>query len=311
MAAMARSYQSVEATARREIGRLTKAIAAREVAGEQIPASWLAERGRLTTLTSQIARELGRFSNRAGPLIERERGAAAELAFGHAPELARSGMLGTARLVPARVEAITAALDAPAPLSSLLGEIGADAADRLEDVFRSGVALGRGPRLIARDAMQAVEGLPRARAQTIARTETLRAYREASRATWQANSRVVAGWQWFSSTDVTTCASCWAMHGSSHTLDEPMETHPSCRCTMVPVPHADLARDLPQIEPGPDLFDRLPDADRLSILGRSKLDALDAGEIELGDLVKVRTDPRWGVTRSEAGLKEARGRRGR
>src|SRR5690606_16788234 len=65
------------------------------------------------------------------------------------------------------------------------------------------------------------------------RTEILNANREASRFTMQQNSNVVAEWVWYASIG-TCCGACLAKHGHTFPLDQPMQSHPSCRCAMVP-----------------------------------------------------------------------------
>jgi len=102
------------------------------------------------------------------------------------------------------------------------------------DALTRGLALGLGPEVIRR-LIQQMMGMVLTRALRIARTEMLRAYREAARRNYQANSDVVKGWIWHSALNERTCAACWAMHGTVHRLEERLDDHVGGRCTAVPL----------------------------------------------------------------------------
>lgn len=65
----------------------------------------------------------------------------------------------------------------------------------------------------------------------IARTEQMRAFREASLMQMQ-ESGVVDGWEWITEPDA--CEFCESMDGKIFDLGESMETHPNCRCIQSP-----------------------------------------------------------------------------
>ncbi|MCL5957851.1 MAG: phage head morphogenesis protein [Chloroflexi bacterium] len=98
----------------------------------------------------------------------------------------------------------------------------------------AGLATGQPQTVIARAVRQALGG-NLVRALTIARTEMLRSYREASRQTYLANSDVVNGWIWHAVLSTRTCAACWAMNGTLHKLNERLDDHVRGRCAMMPV----------------------------------------------------------------------------
>ena len=60
----------------------------------------------------------------------------------------------------------------------------------------------------------------------------------------------------------------------------------------------------PDIAPGTDRFDKLPESDQREILG-AHYDAYVAGEITLPDLVQQTHNDRWGTMRREATVAEA------
>lgn len=306
-AELLRRYATVEAAVERETAQLAVKIEAARAAGEDVRPSWLWRSGHLAQTSAAIRAEMARYARQAVPVIAAHVNAAAALGgtAGHgvidvvAPSLVRP--------LNARAFAeLVGQLAADAPLATLLGRLPDLAAERLEAALVEGIALGRAPAVIARQASEAASGLPRARALLIARTESLRAYREASRETWRANRDVVGGWTWLSSLDRRTCASCWSMHGTVHRLDEPMGTHPACRCTMVPALRGEYAALGPTITPGLDRFERAPEATQLAVLGPAKLASYRRGEIALGDLVHKSRSRRYGTGRREAGLTEAR-----
>lgn len=114
-----------------------------------------------------------------------------------------------------------------------------DSTESMKRELLRGVAEGANPktqaaRMVsrARDAFNG--GLTRAR--TIARTETMDAYRAAARATEQANRDVLAGWEWIADLDDRTCRSCLAQHGTMHpTSEDGPDDHHNGRCTRYPV----------------------------------------------------------------------------
>lgn len=167
-----------------------------------------------------------------------------------------------------------------------------------------GVASGSNPRLTAARMVRRAErygfngGLTRA--LTIARTETLSAHREAARLGREPHADVLGGWKWMCSLSARTCPACLSRHGTLHAVAESgPDGHPNCRCAAVPVTKswADLGFD---IEEPADLF---PDArtwfasqseaTQVAIMGRQRLDMLNAGEVGWTDMATLRRNPDW------------------
>lgn len=222
------------------------------------------------------------------------------------------------RLATGAIERVTAATQPAGAITQLLAGLAPAAADSVSDSLVSGIALGRNPRQIARDIRDALGG-NLTRALTIARTETLRAYREASRAEYNANADVLDGWVWVADLSPRTCSACWAQHGSEHPLDEIMATHPNCRCTMAPLtkPWSELGfgdtPDSVRITPGRDEFKKLPAGDQRRILGDRTYAAWRGKQITLDDVVVRKDSPVWGPSASagnvNAALRNAEARR--
>lgn len=175
------------------------------------------------------------------------------------------------------------------PLADLLDQAGADTAAKIKQALINGIASGQNPRKTAKD-VRAVWDAGAARALAIARTETMRAYREATRAAYQANSDIIGGWVWVAARSPRTCPACLALDGKRFPLNQPQPAHVQCRCTMIPMVKG---RDLPPRQTGTDWFDDQPDPIKALILGQKGWAAYQDGA-ELGQFVHMHSDPVWG-----------------
>lgn len=166
-----------------------------------------------------------------------------------------------------------------------------------------GVAAGLSPDATARAMLDRVRGAfdgGLVRATVISRTETLDAYRLASRASHMANSDMVRGWVWTCSLDRRCCPSCWSKHGSEHPVDElgPNDHHQG-RCARTPLVRswADLGfridEPASQFPDARKAFDRLPKADQLQVMGPERLELLRTDKVAWSDLSTERTNPGW------------------
>lgn len=318
-----RYYRQAEQQIRKRLNRLIGQFEQwqREHPDETLPEWWLFEQGRLQALQKQVEGELGRFAERAAARIEEEQRRLAVQAERDAEILARAGLgeqppgvtVTWARLPKETLEQLVGTLQDGSPLRELLDTLGPAASEQIRKELVSGLALGQNPRDVARRIRDALNG-NRKRAELIARTEMLRSYREATRQSYLANSDVVKGWVWHAARDERTCAMCWAMHGSEHTLDEHLDDHPRGRCAMVPLTKtwAELGfvgvpETRPEIEMGESLFARLGEEQQRAILGNAGYEAYKAGAATLSDFVGRKSDPRWGTTRYARSLKEILG----
>lgn len=168
-----------------------------------------------------------------------------------------------------------------------------------------GVVVGDNPRTAAARMVRNLEGEFNGgltRALNLARTEVLDAHRQAAEIGQEDHGAILDGWVWHAELHrgTRTCPSCWALHGTVHPLSEPGPIdHQQGRCSRTPKTKswADLGFDIDEpADVTPDareVFDSLPDADRLAIMGRRRLELLDAGAIEWADLPQLRTTPEW------------------
>jgi SPP1 gp7 family putative phage head morphogenesis protein len=192
------------------------------------------------------------------------------------------------------------------PLAAVYAEVGPAAQLMLEQLAPTGI----GPRAVA-DGMVKVGQASYRRMETIARTEMIRAAREANRQTYMANADVLDGWVRACAGDSRVCMVCWALHGTMHKTSEIMPSHPNCRCVMVPVPKslAELSGDpeapdvRPRIPTKEELFDTLTADEQREILGKGRYERWRNG-MSLSRFGRVEIDPVWGPTAVPVGIAE-------
>lgn len=331
-AVMVRSYSTAYQAIDREIDRIRLRIYDLREKGvkKERFASLLYQEKRVQALQDKTLAEISRFAQRSDIIVGGAVGEAVIAGSTDAKRLMQTTLPEGISVAPATIdgepvsafspeevglrtgalEQLTGVIQPGQPVASIFQSLGPEASKSVTDALISGLALGKNPNEIAAMMRQALGG-NLTRALTIARTETLRAYREASRAEYLANDDVVDGWIWVSAASGRTCASCWAQHGSEHPLDEVMATHPRCRCSMAPKTKTwqelgfGRTPESVNIPSGSSLFAKLSPEDQRSILGPGKFAAYRGKKIALSDLVARRQSPVWGPSTSEAGLAEA------
>ncbi|MEV6036023.1 hypothetical protein AB0L65_33050 [Nonomuraea sp. NPDC052116] len=183
----------------------------------------------------------------------------------------------------------------------------ADAATRrMKQELVRGVVVGDNPRTAAARMVKNLEGEFNGgltRALNLSRTEILDAHRQSAEIGQETHEDVLDGWVWhceLNSSRSRTCPSCFALHGTLHPLSEPGPIdHQQGRCSRTPRTKswADLGFDIEEpddlIPDARAIFDALPEAEQVAIMGRRRLELLRSGEIEWEDLPELRTTPDW------------------
>ena len=186
------------------------------------------------------------------------------------------------------------------PLQRLLASFGPEIAAGMRLELVNGIAMGTPPRTIARN-MTRHFGIGANRADNIARTEMLRAYRSSHKRLYQENADILEGWVWHSALDDRSCVLCVAQHGSVHPLDEEMPTHNRCRCSMIPLTKSwsdlgftGIQETRYETELGSAWFSKQPYEKQRKTLGPKAHDAYLAGELNITDLVGIKSNRTWG-----------------
>ena len=276
--------------------------------GETVSRSWLIQQNRLDSLQAQVGEQIGYFARNVHGIITAEQQRATDMALFHSRQLVLEGLeqiqISAWKRVPTQtVEHLIGTLQNGSPLLSLLQSLGIDAKKSVSDSLIVGLVAGKPLDAIARQIRDSV-GISLVRAKRISRTEILRSYREASILSYKSNSDLVDGWIWLASLSSRTCASCLAMHGSKHSLDEQFGSHVNCRCTPIP----SIIGDQEEIEGGEDWFARQNEETQANILadsGKGAFDAYKNGDVRLSDFVKIKDDPNWGTSRTAGSLEFA------
>lgn len=306
---MVRAYGGIWRRLKAELDRLLEDYNAALKANDEISPSWVYEHDRLYNLQRQVEAELRRFADYAEAQIIANEREAVTAASRHFQEIltttarGRRGIVGAwDRLPTPAVEDLVGFTASGSPLRTLLDELGPAASEAVRSELTQGLALGQNPRAIARRIRKEFGG-GLVRALRIARTETLRSYREATRRNYQASSDIIAGWRWLCAKQPRTCAMCLAMDGTFHTVDEHLDDHPNGRCAMVPVLKGEEGAP-PGWETGSEWLDKQPEAVQRRVLGNAAFKAYKAGAVKLSDFVGQKSDRRWGTMRYTRSLQE-------
>lgn len=313
-------------------------IAQARAEGKPITEAWLYQVGRLDQLRASVASQyayLGVVTNRA--VTNAQRGAAGppvdaiqallEAQFYRSfdgmtdAEIRAWAAGGGGKGPPVRLDYATTDVDRAvnslvgmlsngAPLRDLtFSNLSLEGANGVAQALVVGATRGDSIRDIAA-AMRLERNLVLARAQTIARTEILRANRYASLSTMRTTTistpsgptQAVKGWKWsVAPGGANVCGVCLSLAGTVHPVTEDFESHPNCRCAPVPITAswADLGfpdvKDTPaQVPDADDLVRRMSPADLRRAYGATRADLLAQGYLKPSDMVRWVDRGRWG-----------------
>ena len=185
------------------------------------------------------------------------------------------------------------------PLGQLLRASWGQQAPDVAGALVRGVALGWHPSRTAQ-AMRQAANVPLERAIVIARTESLRVYREASRQSYQ-RSGLVSGYMRIAAKSVRTCMACLLSDGQFYPLDVPFEEHVQGRCQAIP--RVKGAAPI-EFERGPQWFARQDAATQRAMLGAGRFDAWQSGKFDLSDVVARVENDTWGASLQVRSLAE-------
>lgn len=294
------------------ISDLTQHLAELKAAGEPITQEMLMARERYQRLLWQIQQELEDYTEFAADLIAKSQKELGRMGIEHGAQAIQlalgegaPGIVGAYfdKLPISAVENMVGLTATGSPVADVLAKHWPDAVQRMTDILVRNTGLGINPRQTAREMADgmAAEGLNNA--MTVARTEQLRVYREASRQQYQ-KSGLVPQYRRMCARQPRTCMACIALDGEVYDTEDLMELHPNDRCTMIP-----LVAGMPPIEmeTGKEWFEKQPEHVQRKMMGPGRYDLYEKGQIDLEDLVVIGEHPDWGPTagvRSLADLRE-------
>lgn len=314
------SHQRVMRRLQREFQAVQRLIVDARERGVEVRPGWLFAQERFAQLLAEVHTHSLTFSQQALHEVEGAKQEGVGQAnrdvlssiltnMGPAPSGGEAAVRGTInRLSGAALDRMIRNAGDGRPLGRLFAQFAPQAVEDVRDAFAYGVAGGKPVRAIAAEVRKAA-GIPLSRSLTISRTEVLRVYRETALHGYR-SSKVVKGWVWMAQLDNRTCELCYAMAGTEHPLSEGMDSHVCCRCTPAPLTKSwrELGFNAPDgrrpAQNGEAVFRTLSEADKVAILGRTRLDAYNAGKITLADLVRIKDSGEWGRSVRPATLKE-------
>ena len=315
MREMARRWLQVEYALEARISDLARTIRDLQAAGESVSPEKLYQMQRYQALLRQTRREIDDYAEYAERTITARQRELAGVGIEHAAQTIQAGYTQVGRISPMfdrlpieAVEAMAGLAGDGSPLKALLANAYPDAVDGLTRALVRSTALGVGPRqtakamqyLVAPDAAKAGLADGFNRVLTIARTEQLRVYREASRQQWQA-SGLVSGFYRLATHDARTCAACLMAEGEWFPVQSALTDHVQGRCSAVP-----KLKGVPALkwEKGQEWFVKQDEDTQRGILGKGRFEAWKEGKFKLKDVVKRTTDPTWGGSLGVRPLRE-------
>ena len=287
------------------IDALTKQIEQRMKAGQQVTESMLRQMERYKILLAQATAARVKYARYTEDLVTAATNGASGKGSAHAQTVLdkiskdSSVTLSFDKTDLQAINKLAGVLADGSPVRDALLKRWPETWGNVEKAIINGVALGLSPREIAARMVEELDTTLEDSLR-VARTEMQRAYREATRDTYE-ESGVVAGYKRMATKDNRTCAACLALDGKRYAIDEPLIDHPNGRCAMVPI-----VRGVPEVkwQNASEWFKTLAKEDQMKILGPGKWDAWSKGMFAFQDLAKLSEDPVWGGSLRVKSLEE-------
>jgi SPP1 gp7 family putative phage head morphogenesis protein len=178
-------------------------------------------------------------------------------------------------------------------------DLGSSLLASLRNVLLWGLTTGQGVQPVARQ-VQGVMGGARWKAERIVRSEYIRVANQAALTTFAQNEDVLDSVQWVATLDARTCLQCGVLDGRTweNLAAAPVpvvDTHPQCRCTLVPVvkdaedlglppgSRASFSGQVPATLTYDDWFDLQSEDFQRDVLGPKRFDLYRTDRASLGD----------------------------
>ena len=224
------AYETIARSLKSQLNSLMRDIGDAQKAGKTVNPEWLRRSFRYQQLINQVKGQISGYANGVNQFIRAKQYQAIDLGQFQASSLIQVAApdITFARLPSEAIQELVGVLADGSPLSKVLDKLGPQAAKEIKDALLSGIGSGWSPAKIGSEIRKTVD-VPRWKALQIARTETLRAFRTSSLATYAENSDVLDGWNWLASLGPRCCIACTALHGTFFPLSKTFfPSHVSC-----------------------------------------------------------------------------------
>lgn len=287
-------YKEVYVRVLRALAVINNQISEAQRSGETVSRAWLNKQERYQSFLRQLDSEFRNYANVLQNTVT------ARQLFEASQGLRDAGILIGGRFdrLPIRtIEMMVSNLREESPLGQLLNSFGEAAGHHVANVLRDAIVLGKNPRAIAGQVRDAL-GVPLHRALLIARTESVRAYRQASMSRYA--DAGIKRWRWVASKSIRTCLNCLARDGEIYEVSKPFPAHPACRCTAVPITDSAPVR----AETAGQWFAKQSDAVKREMMSGKAFDLYKQGKIKLNDFKGEGRSRKWGAYTYERSVKE-------
>jgi hypothetical protein len=300
---MAEKWVELENMLSGKISDLLLEIDTIQKSGGVVTDSKIRELSRYKTLRDQAYQEIKNYNGTAEKLIADKQLLYATRGVDNAASVITAsyeGRIGAFfnRLPVSAVETMVGYLGDGTPLSRLLDESFPLAWKQTTDALFEGISLGLNPNQVARNMVDGL-GYGLEKATVIARTEQLRAYRQATVMEYR-ESGVVKGFRRLVA-KVGAWVACLLLDNEYYEVESEFDDHPNGRCTVIAV-----LKDMPEREreTGTDWFKALDPEQQKSIMGGKYYEAWKDGQFKLGDMVHKTHSDTWGDAPAVVALKD-------
>lgn len=306
------AYRVAVSSFRDDLRAVQSLIAAQRATGDASPGALLRE-ARVRALLDQVERAGETIARATASAMQRGGTAVIAQAEGDLRQIILAGMgpgpgglsLSFATLPHESLSQLLDSFGPNSPVIRLLDDFAGTARLRVQNELIAGLARGDTPRVISRKLAKILGG-QRKRAELICIESIFGAHSRATRATADANRRLLRGWRRYEAMDRRTCVLCAALDGQEYDFDTAFLRHPRCRGRQVFIVRKGLGFDGgPAVTPGPARFAGYPAELQRRLLGPGAFDAYRAGLVELIDFVQRTRHPVWGPGIRRRSLPEA------
>jgi len=300
MRVLARRWLRVEEALEAQITALSEQIARMQAAGQTISPARIYRLERFHKLLSQSQAEFSKYAAWSDGVISAGQTQFAMMGIEHANEAL--GLITTGiqwdRLNIDAVNNMIGMVGDGEPLGDLLNlRMVKDASglplpgvsERLAQTLVNASAQGWNPRRTARLIRDDLAG-GLDKALQIARTESLRTYREASRAQYEA-SGVVSGVQRLCAHQRNTCLACLSDEGHVYPVETGVPDHVMGRCGSIPVLRGEKP---PKMQTGEQWLATQDEQTQRTVMGNTRFEAWKSGKVKFADFATPTQHEVWG-----------------